>query len=426
MNLYRIDDVIVQDDGPDLQAELVTAYAGKIRPLCLCRKVGVEMYIAKIAGRLAVKRMPNTGRDHAPACDAYEPPPELSGLGGVMGSAIHEDPEKGLTALKLDFSLAKASGRAAPLAGGADSSSVTTDGNKLTLRGTLHYLWEEAGFNRWAPAMAGRRSWYVIRKFLMQAAADKATKGVSLADLLYIPEAFSPGHKDEITQRRIAHTTKAAEAKNPSGPRPLMIAIGEVKAIAPSRYGHKIVFKHLPDWHFMMNDDLHKRLLKRFEIELGLWNAMEDTHLMAIGTFSVGHTGVASVEEVALMTVTEGWIPFENSYEKAVIDAMVAANRRFSKGLRYNLPSSRPLASLVATDTSPEPTAMYVLPPNAAEDQELALEELMNASELPSWLWRAGESEMPALPLDQPHCGDATEATKDKGLQISRRPSTRS
>jgi hypothetical protein len=340
--------------------------------------------------------MPNSGGDHAPACDSYEPPPELSGLGQVMGTAIQEDPEEGLTALKLDFSLTKVAGRSAPIASGAETDSVKTDGNKLTLRGTLHYLWEEAGFNRWAPNMAGKRSWYVIRKYLMQAAEDKMAKGASLADILYIPESFNAEKKNEITQRRIAHMGKAAATVK--GSRRLMIVIGEVKEVAQSRYGHKIVFKHLPDCHFMMNDDLHKRLLKRFEVELGLWDALEDTHLMAIGTFSVGNTGIASLEEVALTSVTENWIPFESTFDQMVIDAMSRANRRFMKGMRYNLPSSRPLACLVASDTAPEPTAMYVLPPGATEEYAAALTELMDESKLAHWLWRAGEADMPALP----------------------------
>ena len=123
--------------------------------------------------------------------------------------------------------------------------------------------------------MAGKRSWYVIRKYLMQAAEDKMAKGASLADILYIPESFNAEKKNEITQRRIAHMGKAAATVK--GSRRLMIVIGVVKEVAQSRYGHKIVFKHLPDCHFMMNDDLHKRLLKRFEVELGLWDALEDT-----------------------------------------------------------------------------------------------------------------------------------------------------
>src|SRR3546814_10240269 len=51
--------------------------------------------------------MPNTGSDHNPGCDRYEPPAELSGLGEVMGAAIHEDPDQNVTALKLAFSLSK-------------------------------------------------------------------------------------------------------------------------------------------------------------------------------------------------------------------------------------------------------------------------------------------------------------------------------
>jgi len=66
----------------------------------------------------------------------------------------------------------------------------------------------------------------------------------------------------------------------------------------------------------MLNDDLHKRLLKRFEIELGLWDAIEGTHLVMIGTFGVSTNGIASLEEVALMNVTEHWIPFESTFRQ--------------------------------------------------------------------------------------------------------------
>lgn len=396
MSTYRVGEHHIKSDDSGLNDLLAGAYAKKTRPACICRDPAIEMYIAKVAGKFVIKRMPNSGSDHAPACDSYEPPPELSGLGQVMGSAIQENPEEGLTALKFDFSLTKVAGRSAPIPSGAETDSVKTDGNKLTLRGTLHYLWEEAGFNRWAPTMNGKRSWYVIRKYLLQSAEDKTAKGSSLADIIYIPESFNADRKDEITQRRMAHMMKAATPIK--GARRLMLVIGEVKEIAQSRYGHKIVFKHLPDCHFMMNDDLHKRLLKRFDVELGLWDALEDSHLIAIGTFSVGNTGIASIEEVALMSVTENWIPFESTFDKMVIDSMTRASRRFMKGMRYNLPSSRPLACVVASDTQPEPTAMYILPPGATEDYGNALTALMDESKLAHWHWRAGEAEMPALP----------------------------
>ena len=396
MSIYQIGDQSIHSDDPALPELLASIYGAKVRPLCLCRTPGMEMYVAKVNNKHLIKRMPNSGSGHAPACDSYEPPAELSGLGQVIGSAIQENPDEGTTALKFDFALSKGASRSAPSPSGKETDSVKTDGNKLTLRGTLHYLWEEAGFNRWAPTMAGKRSWYVIRKYLLQAAADKTAKGACLADMLYIPESFNAEKKNEITQRRMAQMMRIAAPEK--GTRRLMLVAGEVKELAQSRYGHKIVLKHLPDCHFMMNDDIHKRLLKRFEVELGLWDALEGTHLMMIGTFSIGATGVASLEEVALMSVTENWIPFESTFEKMVLDALTQQNRRFMKGMRYNLPSTRPLACAVASDTEPEPTAMYVVPPGADEAYVAAVGELIADSKLPSWMWTAGDAPMPALP----------------------------
>lgn len=298
--------------------------------------------------------------------------------------------------MRLDYSLTRVAGRSAPVASGAEAASVRTEGSRLTLRATLHYLWEQAGFHRWSPAMAGKRSWFVVRKYLLQAAEDKTTKGVSLADLLYLPEPFQPEHREEIAQRRITQLLRAATPID--GARRLMLVIGEVKEIAAARYGYKIVFRHLPDCPFMLDEEQHRRLRQRFDVELGLWDALPDSHLLAIATFGLGRTGIATIEEVSLMAVTAHWIPFESTFEMQVIEAMVQAGRRFSKGLRYNLPSSRPLASLVATDTHPVPTAMYLLAPGAGEDYTSALEQLVHDSQLAHWIWRVGESEMPALP----------------------------
>ena len=106
-------------DSPKLGHALQQARSAKLRPSCLCQGSGVPMYIAQLGEHLVLKRMPNSGKVHAPDCDSFEPPPELSGLGQVMGSAIREDPDAGLTTLKLDFSLTKAPGRAAPVPGEA-------------------------------------------------------------------------------------------------------------------------------------------------------------------------------------------------------------------------------------------------------------------------------------------------------------------
>lgn len=395
MSNYRIGSDTVGSNDSGLNAMLAKAHASRERPLCLCRPAGVAMYVAKVNGRFYLKRLPDTGGDHSTSCESYEPPQELSGLGQVAGTAIVENMDEGTTALKLGFSLSKSGSRLAPAKGDGKSDSVKTDGNKLTLRGTLHYLWEEAGFHKWSPAMAGKRTWPVLKRYLMQAAEDKTAKSAALADLLFIPDAFSQDRKEQLAQQRTARLMRIAAPEN--GARRLMIFAGEVKEIGVSRFGHKMVIKHMPDFAFMLNDDIHKRLLKRFENELALWEALEGScHLMAIGTFSVGKTGVASAEEVALMVVTENWIPFENLIEKSLLDKLTADGRRFVKGLRYNLADNRPLASVVLSDT-PEPVALYVIPPAAGDDYMQALNELTEGSKLGSWQWNA-EEDMPPIP----------------------------
>ncbi|QTJ71395.1 DUF1173 domain-containing protein (plasmid) [Rhodococcus sp. ZPP] len=396
MSTYQIGSETIPAHSEGLQDVLIRARAAGMRPRCLCTQSGVEMYLAKVGGRYIVKRMPGSGAEHQAGCESYEPPPELSGLGQVQGSAITEDAADGETTLRLGFSLSKTGGKAAPDMSGGGSDSVTTDGTKLTLRAMLHYLWEEAGFNKWVPAMAGRRNWPVIRKYLLEAASGKNAKGKGILESLYVPEPFSLDHKAEITGRRMQQMMAVASAG--TGRRKLLLAVGEVKDIAATRFGHKIILKQVADCPFMINDDLHKRMLKRFEVELGLWDAVEGSHLMVIGTFAVGRTGVASFEELSLMVVTENWIPFESTFDKMVIDAMTTANRPFVKGLRYNLAAPVPLASIVATDAAPGPTALYIIAPDTDDEQIAVVDELAEDSSLASWIWNAGLDPMPELP----------------------------
>ncbi len=402
MQSFRFAQHNLSSDDPMFTAALSDAYTNKRRPSCLCIPKGVPMYIAHFGGGHLIKRMPNTGSHHHPDCESYEPPAELSGLGEVNGSAIQEDVDSGVVTLKLDFSLSKVTRRTQPMTTSGEAESVRTDGKKLTLRGVLHFLWDEAGLNRWTPAMAGKRSWFIVRKHLLQAAENKAAKGLSLGSSLFIPETFSADHKNDILERQLA---KLLPARVQAGStRKLMLLIGEVKKVDTARYGQKLLVKHLPDLPFMLADDLSNRMAKRFETELALWNADESTHLVAIATFGFDNAGVAAVEEMALVLTTDNWIPVEHLHDMQLHAALIDSGRRFSKGLRYNLASSRPLASVVLSDTAPLPFALYAIPPNVNDEYRLALEVLTSNSELPQWIWMAGEASMPPLPVPAGQC----------------------
>jgi hypothetical protein len=383
-----------------LAEAIADAHATHQRPRCMCLRSGngqgVEMYVARLGDGYIVKRMPDTGSHHAPDCPSYEPPAEFSGLGQVLGSAITEDPATGETTLKLDFSLTKMPGRCQMPPAGGDSDSVATDGTKLSLRGLLHYLWDQAELTRWQPGFAGKRTWATVRWHLLHAAEHKIARGGALRTRLYIPEVFSVEHRDTINARRLAQWAHAVARRGK--PRPLMLLIAEVKEIVPARYGYKAIIKHVPDQALALDERLFRRLERRFERELYLWGASEGLHMIAIATFGVSPAGVPTVEELSLMPTTAQWIPVEDAFDLQLVDRLVHEGRCFTRGLRYNMRSSAPLVSASLLDTHGGPCALTVA---RTSEGAVAVSEpdsgvVINAPI--SWTWRVFEQAMPGLP----------------------------
>lgn len=361
----------------------------------MCKEPGLAMYIAQIGDQFMVKRMPLSGSEHDPACASYDPPGELSGLGVLMGSAIQVDPESGLSALKVGFSLTKVGARQAPVAGANSAQNVAGDTKKLSLRSLLHYLWHQAELTAWTSRWTGKRHWWNIRWHLIEAALQMTVKGSMLSDVLFVPEPFRASDKAAIKQRWAVALAPALPPR--SGPRKLMVLVGEVKDISPARTGYRLIIKHMPDFPFMLDQELQRRLRARFESELMLWSADEASHLMAIATFGLTSTGLAVIEEMALMVVSENWIPYDSIYEKKLVDSLAKLNARSVKTLRYGLLAERPSAAAML-QCQPGPVALYIVPPTVDRSYEEALEVLIAARpEVDAWTWRVADGEMPPL-----------------------------
>lgn len=373
------------------------AHAAHQRPRCMCLVQGVEMYVARLGEGYIVKRMPDTGSHHAPDCPSYEPPAEFSGLGQVLGSAITEDPATGETTLKLDFPLTKMPGRSTipPTSGESDSASST--GTRLSLRGLLHYLWDKAELTRWHPGFAGKRTWATVRRHLLHAAEHKLARGDALRARLYVPETFSIEQRNAINARRLAQWQTAVPA--PGKPQRLMLLICEVKEIVPARYGFKAIVKHLPDQACAIDEQLYRRLGRRFEVELALWGASDDIHLVMIATFGVSSAGVPAIHELSLMPATAQWLPIENSFEHQLVGQLVADRRSFIKGIRYNLQGDRSLATAVLTDTGDAVVPMFVgLPEDGGLPKAEAVANAGGMVAAAAWIWRPGVGPMPPFP----------------------------
>ena len=396
---------------------IAEAHASHQRPRCMCLVDGVEMYVARLAGSdrsYIVKRMPDTGSHHAPDCPSYEPAAEFTGLGQLLGSAIIEDPATGETTLRLDFPLAKMPSRSTMPAAGGESDSVSAPGTKLSLRGLLHYLWDEAELTRWHPGFAGKRTWATVRRQLLQAAEHKLTRGDALRARLYVPESFSIDERDAINGRRLAQWQHAVAV--PGKAQHLMLLIGEVKEIVPARYGFKAIVKHMPDQAFSIDEQLYRRLGRRFESELALWGASDDIHMVMIATFGMSSAGVPVINELCLMPVTRQWLPVEDGFEKQLLDRLVAEKRAFVKGLHYNLARGNGIASAVLTDCEGSAPMLFIVP--AGLDEGSPAPETSAPGVAPVWTWRRSAEPMPAFPPPRTH----SPRTAHKHAQWTTRP----
>jgi hypothetical protein len=398
----------IASDDLDFDNWLALAYDAGERPHCLCRTdVELRLYISLRHGGHVLARMPDTGPDHAPWCDHYDAPDHLTGLGHVLGSAVVEDKDGGEITLKFGFPLTRGAARAAPTAFSNEKPPVKSAGIRLTLRSLLHFLWDRGELTHWRPRMAHKRNWYIVRRELVSTATSCRVKGDSLEHVLFVPEPFNVEAKDEIVSRRMSQLTPVR-----ASPDAIMVVVGEVKTLDPSRYGERLILKHLPDMPFFMDEDMARRFNRYYADELQLWrsHAQED-HLILAASFSINAKGMPQLYEIAVMPVAREWLPYETLDERALLAKAVEEKRIFVKGLRYNLNPSKPIASITLQDTGDTATAIHLARnlPDPEYDEELA--ELMRTPGLGHAMWSPGAS-LPAKTVNHPsHASAIAPAT---------------
>lgn len=371
---------------------VAVAHATRRRPRCLCRPEGVEMYVARLGEGYIVKRMPETGSLHAPECPSYELTPEASGRGPMLGLAIREDPDTGRTTLRLDFSLSTGVGRGGTPSVDAQASTAKSRCSRMSLRGLLHYLWDQAGLTRWQPGFAGKRTWGVVRRRLREAAASHTANGQVLQDRLYVPEPFVADQWGAIRARRSFQWSAAVDDHGTCRPRMLLVA--ELKELAAARHGFRATVKHAPDLGFMLDEQLFRQVGRKFERQLAFWGAHDDVRMVIIGTFSVSPSGVPLLAEVSVMPATRDWLPVESAFEKLLVERLVAEERSFLKSLRYDLRAEVQLPVATLTDCGLPAPFLFItngLSPDVFCHEPGPLRQS-------HWQWLAQEEALPPFP----------------------------
>lgn len=396
---YRIGTRVLAPDHPDFEALVESAYRASLRPLCLCSGApGSPMYIASVQGRYILKRMPNSGSQHAMNCVSWEPPGEFSGRADVYGCGVRYEGDT--VKLRVSFALSRTGGKSAPESVDRRTTkpSVKADGKQLTLLSLLHYLWDEAGLTRW-PGLGGRRNWACVYRSLLAVAENKRVKDTDLLKVLFLPEPWSKETRDAIAARRRERFASIASAEGKKAHR-LLLLIAELKEIQKTGIGFRVVYFHLPDCGFAMDSGQQERMSRNFGGVMKL-NAVHDScHTIMAATFSVSAQGAPSVEELTVMETNDQWIPFDSVYELNLMERMIAEDRSFVRVLRYNRDSNARMPSFLLTDHGHLPVAMNVQDLDAeAEHQEA---QLIN-TDYETWTWNPRkQGEIPPLPPPEP------------------------
>lgn len=395
---FAIKGRVIAADDPQLQDALADVYNTPERPRCLCVTGGVEMYVA-LHRQFVVKRMPDSGSTHHPGCPSYEPDVQQSGLGELVGEAVLES-EPGRVELRVDFPWTRVIGRGVPRGEPQEASEVGVPLQRMSLRALMHFLFERAGFNRWSPAMAGKRNQGVLHKYLLEAAEEIMVKGVPLAERLYVPEPFCESGKAEAAQRR---REKLAVLRPKDGQTPLAIVIGEFKLSEGTSLGRRIWIRHMPDAPLLIASRSWERIERVFAplFEARDADTGHPVRLILGALIRARREYTYEVDAVSLMLTSEHWIPIEGVHELPLIHALIAQHRRFVKPLRYDARSAAAFPNALLLDAGATPVPLHVVSAFMDPKERAAKEKAIALGKLDAWV-RWTDQPMPALPAAAP------------------------
>lgn len=385
-----------------IQVALAAVHGTPERPRCLCMPGGIEMVVVRLR-EFVVRRMPNAGSRHHPRCPSFEPETTQSGLGLLCGSAVRER-DDGRTELHVDFAWTRRPGRGAARGVPTEPGQVATTARRMSLRALTHFLFERAGFNRWAPAMAGRRNWAVVRKYLLEAAAEADVAGGSLADRLFVPDAFDERSKAEAARRR---REKLAMLKPRDGATPLALVIGDLKATEAVEAGRRVWIRHMPDAPLLVDERVWQRLVRRYA---SLFEARDaDTglrvRLVMTALIKARREFTYEIDAAVLMMTSDQWIPVEGVHELPLLDALIKEGRRFIKPLRYDASSAEAFANALLLDVGLEPCPLHLVSPYMDDRSRMVKRRAIERAPRRTWVW---DIDQPFPPL--PRSAGATPA----------------
>jgi hypothetical protein len=384
-------------DDEQLQLALARIHESSERPRCLCVQGGLEMYVARHAG-FVIKRMPGTGHLHHATCPSFEPEAGQSGLGELLGEAIVEHaPEQ--VEIRTAFALARVTGRPIPRGGASDDPAVVEAPRKrMSLRAVLHFLYDRAGFNRWYPAMEGRRSQAVIQRYLTAAAQGVTLKGCTLEERLYVPEPFRSVQADEIGQRRRRKLAMLMSRESGTGFR-MAIVVGQLNGVEATACGQRLAIRHMPDVPLHIDTRAWEKAERGYRTILQAVDADVERkpRIVVAALIHAKREHLYQIDSLTMMLVSDQWIPLDGLHELPLVEALQQQGRSFLKPLKFDARTAAGFPNVLLLDAGRQPVPMHVVSPFADAKDRAVKDKAIRSSARRPWIWET-DKPFPELP----------------------------
>ena len=362
-----VDATAIRHAPHEFQDELRLARNRFGNALCCCQDKPLPLVIRERGQKLFLAAWPEQGSQHALGCPFFSET-KLEDAARIAGAVLNEGD---VTQVRLHHPIRQPN-RAFAAAHPKDQAVVVSKSAKfsrLHLWGLLHYLWDEAGLNRWHPGW--HRDWGFVRHAIRRVAQSTMVDGAPLIHSLYVPPVWVPAKKQEVLDQwnkfvapLIQNHRRAREVA--SG-----FVIGSVRLLESQGDGAYKLALHHHGVPFLVDEWMGKAMS---QFSRRGWSALKQLvspvdndpkpYVIAALRVEATSTGRMYVVEAVLMRVTPRYIPVNSSFEDKVARELVEQDRQFVRPLHYDNHHAQ-LPDFILRDSGQyrRPVAMHVYGP---------------------------------------------------------------
>jgi len=376
---------------------------GNSEVFCCCQGSGSKRLAVRYmtdTDSFHLARFPETGHEHSTDCIYYAPDPSITGAGAYAKDVLEETSDGGFR-IKLAVGLKIKGATSSQEQPSSENQAPSASKPSMSLLGLLHTLWTHSGMNRWSPAMQGKRDWGKVHKHINLAASKILASRLTIEDCLLVGTFFTSQEK-----------ANEDKVKNAAALKRRLVLIAPMATYTSERDGGfkgNLPLKNfggMPYTHLPL--DLWKRTKKRFESEFVHWRSGGQVVVIGMGEFDKSGKNFVLLD-IAVMAITDQFIPVDSNPEYKVAEKLIAENRRFWKPLKYDA-NEDVFPDFILSDTINPEVPMEVFGMDTLEYRERMAKKIVfydtKYGKNEWWYWDAiKNNSIPPFPNKYPHQG---------------------